>query len=44
MPIGGGTDSLVAKEILGGLLDIFITAAREVRNDDIFLSHGARDF
>ena len=42
--IGGGTDLLVAEKILGGLLDVLITTSREVRNDNIFLAHGARDF
>ena len=41
-PIGGATDSLVAKKILGSLLDVLITTSREVRNDDIFLAHRAR--
>lgn len=41
--IGGGNDSLAAKEIFGGLLDVFVTTTRKVCDDDIFLSHGARD-
>ena len=44
MLIGGGNDSFVAEKVFGGLLDVLVTTSRKVRNNDIFLAHGARDF